>query len=52
MLVARLTGDGDADFLDGRVIVLLKVVAGRNILDLLFVELFTSELLLLHDESL
>lgn len=45
----RRTGDGDADFLDGRVVFLLKVIIGRDVFDLFVVEALGNVLLLFHD---
>lgn len=44
----RRTGDGDTDFLDGRVVFLLKVIIGRDVFDLFVVEALGEILFLFH----
>ena len=44
----RRTGDGDTDFLDGRVVFLLEVIIGRDVFDLFVVEALSNVLLLFH----
>lgn len=44
----KRTGDGDTDFLNGRVVFLLEVIIGANVFELFIVEALGNVLLLFH----